>query len=135
MLGALSRQRCDRAAGHGGEDLDRGLPAEVALGPEEAHVLAIDEHVHEAAERAVAEHARTELGVLLADRLRERAHARGLDGDRRVPAGRGAERRRKPDGEAHASCLAYAARNASASGAMTGPSVAVTAPLYALPVT
>src|SRR2546426_5205919 len=138
-------ERRDRAAAHRREDLDGALVAQIGVGPEEAHILAVDEHVDEPAERAVAEHALRQLGIPVRDRARERANVGRIEWQRGVAAGGGAERRGETNGDAHrakescprraASASAYVARNSSRSGAMTGPSAGVaTAPLYAFPV-
>jgi hypothetical protein len=81
VVGACLRQRSDRAAGHRRQDLDGLLPGEVAVGPEEAHVLAVDEHVEEARHAVSLEHARLERREAGDERLEGVADGCGVDRD------------------------------------------------------
>src|SRR5512135_636567 len=110
------------AAAHRRQQLDGAHVCERGLGRQEARVLAIDEHGDEAAERAVAQHARREVGIALGEDARERREVVRLDRNGLLAADRGTQRRGKTDERAHESTSAYAAWNASASGAMTSPS-------------
>src|SRR4051812_48399185 len=91
------------AAGDGRQDLhlaavlDRRLQA-VA----EAHVLAVDVDVDEAAQAAVAvRQAVAQLRMLRVERLEHGADGVALDGDCRLAAGGGAQLRGELDGDAH----------------------------------
>src|SRR5256886_16268414 len=105
-------QRRDRAAAHRGQDLDGALAPQIAL-RQESGVLAVDEDVHEAPERAVPQDPRGELGIAIRDLARELRKIKYIEVEGRVAAGCGAQRGGKTHGDGHASTPAYAARNSS----------------------
>src|SRR5207244_357113 len=122
-------QRRDRTAAHRGQDLDGPLASQIALG-QESGVLAVDEYVHEAPERAVPQDPRRELGIPIRDLARELRKIIDVEVESRVAAGCGAQRCSEAHGDRHASTSAYAARNSSASAAIAGKSeLAASVPL------
>ena len=97
------RELGDRAAAHRRQDLDGAFSRELGSRIQVPGVLAIHEDVHEGSERAVAQHACRELRVALGDLADEATEVGRVESERRAPAGRGAERRGEPNGDAHPS--------------------------------
>src|SRR5207237_1427675 len=106
---------------HRGQDLDGPLATQIARG-QESGVLAVDEDVHEAPERAIPQDPCGELGIAIRDLARELRKIDDIEVEGRVAAGCGAQRCSEAHGDGHASTSAYAARNSSASAAIAGRS-------------